>query len=86
MHSNLEFGEEQNHIPNSETGILVFLFEVLFEHTEEVTEFGANVLEEGELFSVTTGIFTQGFRISYLADGGNDLALTAVPEPAEATS
>jgi hypothetical protein len=45
-------------------------------------QFGANVLEEGELFSVSTGIFTQGFRITYLADGGNDLALTAVPEPA----
>jgi hypothetical protein len=40
------------------------------------------VLEEGEFFSVSTGLFTQGFRISYLADGGNDLALTAVPEPA----
>jgi autotransporter-associated beta strand protein len=47
--------------------------------------FGANSLDEGEVFTVTSGLFTQNFQISYLADAGNDVTLLAVPEPAGAT-
>ena len=39
-------------------------------------------LAEGQVFNVDSGGFTQGFMISYLADGGKDVTLTAVPEPA----
>jgi autotransporter-associated beta strand protein len=48
-------------------------------------QFGANLLDEGELFTVTTGAFSQPFQISYLADGGNDVTLLAVPEPGSVT-
>jgi autotransporter-associated beta strand protein len=40
--------------------------------------YAGNVLDEGERFMVTSG---QEFRISYLADTGRDIVLTAVPEP-----
>ena len=47
-------------------------------------DLGGNSLDEGEVFSVTTGPFTQEFQISYSADGGNDVTLLAVPEPGSA--
>lgn len=40
-----------------------------------------NPLDEGEVFTATTGGFTQDFEIGYTADGGNDVTLHAVPEP-----
>lgn len=43
--------------------------------------YAGNVLDEGERFTVTSGSFAQEFAISYLADAGKDLVLTAVPEP-----
>ncbi len=43
-----------------------------------------NALDEGEAFTATTGLFTQEFTISYTADSGNDVVLTAVPEPGSA--
>ena len=41
-------------------------------------------LAEGQVFNVASGGFSQDFMISYLADGGKDVVLTAVPEPAAA--
>jgi autotransporter-associated beta strand protein len=46
--------------------------------------FGANSLDEGEIFDVFTGPFSQTFQISYNADGGNDVTLSAIPEPGSA--
>jgi len=46
--------------------------------------YAGNSLDEGERFNVTSGLFSQDFTISYLADGGNDIVLTAVPEPGSA--
>jgi hypothetical protein len=46
--------------------------------------FSGNSLDQGEIFSVTRGTFSQAFHISYSADGGNDVALIAVPERASA--
>ena len=43
--------------------------------------YSGNPLDEGERFSVTSGLFSQEFTIGYGADGGNDVVLTAVPEP-----
>lgn len=43
---------------------------------------GGNPLDEGELFLVEDNSFSQFFQISYMADSGNDITLTAVPEPA----
>jgi autotransporter-associated beta strand protein len=44
-----------------------------------------NPLDDGELFSVTSGAFTQDLMISYAGDGGNDVTLQAVvPEPGSA--
>jgi autotransporter-associated beta strand protein len=43
--------------------------------------YAGNSLDEGERFTVTSGIFTQEFTISYSADAGNDITLVAVPEP-----
>lgn len=40
-----------------------------------------NSLDESEIFFVSSGAFTQSFAISYLGGGGNDITLTAVPEP-----
>ena len=40
-----------------------------------------NSLDEGEMFTATTGGFTQDFQISYSADAGNDVTLRTVPEP-----
>jgi hypothetical protein len=36
------------------------------------------------VFVVTTGPLSQEFMISYAGGGGNDVTLTAVPEPAGA--
>lgn len=47
-------------------------------------DIGGNSLDEGEIFSVTTGLFTQEFQISYTADGGNDVTVLTVPEPGSA--
>lgn len=41
-------------------------------------------LNEGDIFTVITDLFTQDFSISYLADGGRDVTLLAVPEPSTA--
>ena len=41
-----------------------------------------NSLDEGETFTVTSGLFSQEFQITYAADGGTNVALLAVPEPA----
>jgi autotransporter-associated beta strand protein len=46
--------------------------------------YGGNSLDENEEFTVTDGTFSQIFIVSYLADGGNDIILTAVPEPSSA--
>lgn len=44
-----------------------------------------NALDQGEAFTVNDGSITQAFVIDYVADGGNDVTLTAVvPEPASA--
>lgn len=40
-----------------------------------------NSLDEGEVFT-TTGAFSQQFQITYTGDGGRDVILTAIPEPA----
>ena len=39
-------------------------------------------LNEGDTFTVAAGFGPQQFQISYLGDTGNDLVLTAIPEPA----
>jgi hypothetical protein len=46
--------------------------------------YAGNLLEEGEHFLVNSGGLDQFFAISYAADGGNDVTLTAVPEPGSA--
>ena len=46
--------------------------------------YGGNSLDEGELFIVTTGAFTQEFSISYAADAGKDVTVHATPEPGSA--
>ncbi len=44
--------------------------------------YGANVLEEGEIFLVSSGAFSQQFEMRYGLDGvDNDVRLVAVPEP-----
>jgi hypothetical protein len=43
--------------------------------------FGANGLSEGEIFSATSGAFTQEFQITYAGNDGNDIVIAAVPEP-----
>jgi fibronectin-binding autotransporter adhesin len=43
--------------------------------------YGENLLDEGEHFFVTSGELGQFFSISYAADGGTDVTVTAVPEP-----
>ncbi len=43
-------------------------------------------LPDGAVFTVNDGSFTQDFKINYLADGGNDVTLLAVPEPGSAAS
>jgi fibronectin-binding autotransporter adhesin len=40
-----------------------------------------NPLDESEQFTVVGDTFLQVFSISYLAGGGNDVTLTAIPEP-----
>lgn len=39
------------------------------------------VLDEGTQFTVISGPFTQPFAITYLGGDGNDLVLSAIPEP-----
>ncbi len=39
------------------------------------------LLTEGMMFTATSGAFTQEFTISYVGGTGNDVVLTAVPEP-----
>lgn len=46
--------------------------------------YAGNALDEGERFSVTSGVFTQDFTISYTADSGSNVVLVAVPEPGSA--
>ena len=41
-------------------------------------------LGERTAVTATTGLFTQEFTISYTADSGNAVVLTAVPEPGSA--
>jgi autotransporter-associated beta strand protein len=43
-------------------------------------------LGEGATFTVVSGLFSQQFQISYAADSGRDVVLTAVPEPGAATA
>ena len=43
--------------------------------------FNGTPLGEGGTFSVTSGAFTQQFRVNYAGGDGNDLVLRAVPEP-----
>ncbi|HET6408256.1 MAG TPA: autotransporter-associated beta strand repeat-containing protein [Chthoniobacteraceae bacterium] len=43
--------------------------------------YAGNSLDEGERFTVGSGVFTQDFTISYTADSGTDVILVAVPEP-----
>jgi fibronectin-binding autotransporter adhesin len=43
-------------------------------------------LGEGATFTVVSGLFSQAFQISYAADSGRDVVLTAVPEPGAATA
>jgi len=38
-------------------------------------------LDQGAQFNVVSGTFNQFFTIDYTADGGNDVTLTAIPEP-----
>lgn len=40
-----------------------------------------NMLEQGEIFSVSTGGFQQFFEMQYNGNDGNDAVLAAVPEP-----
>jgi hypothetical protein len=46
--------------------------------------YGATQLNEGTIFTATSGTYTQAFQISYVGGDGNDVvlnAVTAVPEP-----
>jgi|GEM_PF-3483512 len=46
--------------------------------------YGSTPLLEGTVFTATSGSLTQFFRISYAGGDGNDIVLTAVPEPGTA--
>ena len=46
--------------------------------------YGGVLLTEGKIFTVTSGPFTQPFAITYHGGDGNDIALTAIPEPTTA--
>lgn len=46
--------------------------------------YGGTQLDEGTIFTVSNGSFSQDFSISYLGDGGRDVTLLAVPEPSTA--
>jgi autotransporter-associated beta strand protein len=43
-----------------------------------------NSLDEGETFTVNSGLYSQEFLITYLGDGGKDVKLQATPEPGSA--
>ena len=43
--------------------------------------YNGNVLDENEVFSVTSGAFTQPFQITYFGDNSRSIVLMAVPEP-----
>lgn len=43
--------------------------------------FGTTQLDEGTIFTATSGAFTQDFQVSYTGGTGNDIVVTAVPEP-----
>ena len=46
--------------------------------------FSGNLLSEGEVFTATSGADSQMFQITYAGGTGNDVVLTAVPEPTSA--
>jgi fibronectin-binding autotransporter adhesin len=46
--------------------------------------FGGNPIGEGAIFTATSGAFSQAFQITYAGGSGNDVVLTAVPEPTSA--
>jgi hypothetical protein len=49
--------------------------------------FAGTQLDEGAIFTATSGTFTQAFQVSYAGgDGANDIVLAAVPEPATAAT
>jgi hypothetical protein len=47
-------------------------------------EFNSVLLNEGDTFTVTGPFGSQPFQITYAGDTGNDIVLTAVPEPGAA--
>ena len=46
-----------------------------------VFTYGGNPLDEGAVFTATSGANTQMFKITYAGGDGNDVVLMAVPEP-----
>ncbi|MGV3531897.1 MAG: autotransporter-associated beta strand repeat-containing protein, partial [Chthoniobacteraceae bacterium] len=48
--------------------------------------YGGAQLDQGAIFIATSGALTQAFEISYTGGDGNDVVLTAVPEPATAVT
>ena len=46
--------------------------------------YGANVLDEGEVFTVTSGPLSQAFQITYAGNSANDVVIRSVPEPGSA--
>jgi len=47
--------------------------------------YGANVLDEGEIFTAISGPLSQQFQITYAGNGANDVVIRSVPEPGSAT-
>jgi len=43
--------------------------------------YGSHLLQEGDIFLVTSGAFSQQFQMRYGIDGDNDVRLVAMPEP-----
>lgn len=61
------------------------LDEVMFSNPAARLVYASDTLDEGDLLSVLNPMGSQGFSISYAGGDGNDIVLTAVPEPASAT-
>jgi autotransporter-associated beta strand protein len=57
---------------------------ISFASADSRLTFGGTPLEEGATFTASMGAEFQSFQISYLGGDGNDVVLTAVPEPAGA--
>ena len=71
---------------NPTDGVDIFTI-VLNDATDAITgqlTYGGTLLTEGKEFTATSGPFTQLFAITYLGGDGNDIALTAIPEPTAA--